>query len=232
MVFKVEKMRVLLVDGRTLYREAMRAILSAEEDMDVIDETEQDNGAFSQVQALSPDVVIVAAKPPIVDSLKLIREIKRHSPMVALVLLGDHDDEELLFLGIKVGVSAYVTNEVTPEELVDIVRRVFVGEDLINEILLRRPNVASRILKQFQELPDFPLVSKEDEPLVSPLTPREIQILNCIAQGNPNRDIAHNFCISEQTVKNHITSILRKLVANDRTHAVVLALRQGLIRLD
>lgn len=72
----------------------------------------------------------------------------------------------------------------------------------------------------------------EDEPLLTPLTPREIEILNVIAQGNSNRDIANALCISEQTVKNHITSILRKLVANDRTHAVVLALRQGVIRLN
>jgi DNA-binding NarL/FixJ family response regulator len=232
MLVEIEKMRVLLIDGRTLYRQAVHAILSAEDGIEVIDEVEQDDGAFSQFEAMSPDLVIVAAKPPIVNSLKLIREIKRHSPAVAVILLGEPEDEELLFLGIKAGVAAYITNDVTRQELIDTVRRTFAGEDLINEILLSRPNVASRILKQFQEFPDFPLVLKEEEPLLSPLTHREIEILDCIAQGNSNRDIANNFCISEQTVKNHITSILRKLVANDRTHAVVLALRQGLIRLD
>jgi DNA-binding NarL/FixJ family response regulator len=231
-VVKVEKMKVFFIESRTLYREGVRTILSAEQDMEVMDEAEQDGEAFARFQATSPDVVIFAPKSPMVNGLKLIRQIKQHSPTAAVILLGESEDEDLLFRGIKAGVAAYLSNEVTPEELVDTVRRAFRGENLINETLVTRPNVASRILKQFQELPEFPLAVTEDEPLLTPLTPREIEILNVIAQGNSNRDIANALCISEQTVKNHITSILRKLVANDRTHAVVLALRQGVIRLN
>ena len=225
----MEKIRVFLVDSKTLYREGVRAILSAEQDIEVIGEAQQDEGTFSRFQAVSPDVVILAPKPPIVNGLKLVRQIKLHSPRVPVILLAEPEDEELLFLGIKVGAAAYLTNEVAPEELVDAIRRTFRGEYLINESLISNRQIASRILKAFQ---DLPLLGSGIESLLAPLSPREIEVLSCIAKGNSNKDIGHTLGISEQTVKNHITSILRKLVANDRTHAVVIALRQGLIKVD
>jgi DNA-binding NarL/FixJ family response regulator len=207
----------------------MRAMLSTEQDIEVIDES-QNEGTFSRFEAVSPDAVILALKPPIANGLKLARKIRRHSPRVPVILLGDTEDDELLFQGIKVGAAAYLTNEATTrEELVDVIRRTFLGEYLINESLLTNPQVASRVFKFFQHLPQY---GTETEYLLAPLSPREIEILNFIAQGNSNKHIAHILGISERTVKNYISSILRKLVANDRTHAVVIAWRQGLIKID
>ena len=112
--------------------------------------------------------------------------------------------------------------------MVETVRRVARGEHPINESLTTRPKVAEQVLLQFQEL------SRRDqvEQFISPLTPREMQILKYIGMGYLNKQIAAELGISEQTIKNHVTSILRKLNANARTEAVVLALKQGLIKLD
>jgi len=224
--------RAFLIDNQVLFRNGVYARLSHEEDIDVIGEAEDAEEAFPKLHVLLPDVVLLACKPPSVDNFKLVRQIRQHFPRIGIIILSERETDELLFLAIKAGAAAYFTKEVSPEELIDAVRRVFQGEYLINESLVTRPNVASRILKQFQELPDLSLIAAEVEPFLSPLTPREIEILNCIAEGNSNRGIAHMLGISEQTVKNHIASVMRKLIANDRTHAVVLALRQGLIRLD
>jgi len=229
MVLQRDKIRVCLIDSRTLYREGVRIILSTVEDIDVTDGIQQDEEISSRLEAISPDVVILAVKPSIANSLKLARQIRRHSPRIPVILLGETEDDELLFQGIKVGAAAYLTDEASLEELVDAIRRTFLGEYLINESLLTNPQVAARVFKFFQRLPQY---GTEIEYLLAPLSPREVEILNCIAQGNSNRQIARSLGLSEGTVKNYMSSILRKLVANDRTHAVVVALRQGLIKTD
>jgi DNA-binding NarL/FixJ family response regulator len=124
--------------------------------------------------------------------------------------------------------SAYFSKEVTPDELVNTIRRVAGGEHPINESLTTKPEVADQVLQQFQKLS----AQSETEDFVSPLTQRETEILNYITLGYQNKQIAVALDISEQTIKNHVTSILRKLNANARTEAVVVGLKQGLISLD
>jgi DNA-binding NarL/FixJ family response regulator len=228
----MEKITVLLIGSETLYREGVRAIVSTEQDLELIDQCEQDEGTFSRFQAASPDVVVFAPKAPIIKSLKLVLQIRRHSPKVPVILLAEAEDEELLFLGVKLGAAAYLTKGTTAGELVGAIRKTFQGEYLINETVMTNPGVASRILRQFQELPGSHLVVRGEEPLLSALSPREVEVLKCIAKGNSNKHVGHVLGITEQTVKNHVSSILRKLVANDRTHAVIIALRQGLIEMD
>ena len=140
-----------------------------------------------------------------------------------------HEDDEQLFHAIRVGAAAYATKDIESEDLVDLIRRVARGEYLINDNVLSRPFVASRVLDQFRELSSIDTVA---ENVFSPLTPREIEILDHVAQGNSNKEIARILSISDQTVKNHITSILRKLAVNDRTQAVIYALKHGWIRLE
>jgi DNA-binding NarL/FixJ family response regulator len=151
-------------------------------------------------------------------------------PQMAIMILTPSEDEERLFQSIKVGAAAYYTRNITPEELKDAVRRVSHGEYLINDDVLSKPQLASRVLKSFRELS----VEEEEAPgkdTYSPLSSREVEILDYIAQGNSNKEIAKSLKISDQTVKNHITSILKKLSVNDRTAAVVHALRHGWIQM-
>ncbi|MBA3337900.1 MAG: response regulator transcription factor, partial [Chloroflexia bacterium] len=156
------------------------------------------------------------------------RILKRRHPQIGVIILTMHEDDEQLFHAIRVGAAAYCTKDVEAEALIKLIRRVARGEFLINENVLSRPFVASRVLDQFRELSQIDQVS---DSVFSPLTPREVEILDCVAQGNSNKEIARILTISDQTVKNHITSILRKLAVNDRTQAVIYALRHGWIKL-
>jgi DNA-binding NarL/FixJ family response regulator len=137
------------------------------------------------------------------------------------------DDEELLG-SIKVGAAHYTTKDVPPAELVEIVQQVGQGHYLIDEGILRHPRLAAQVLHQFTELAN----QAEAEVLYAPLTRREVEVLDLIAQGSSNKQIARHMSISEQTVKNHITSILKKLQVNDRTQAVVYAFKHGWIKVS
>ena len=138
------------------------------------------------------------------------------------------EDEDALFDAIKAGAAAFILKDVGPDDLVTIIRRVFAGEYLINDKVFAKPAVASRVLKEFRELAVY---GQEAAPIFAPLSPREVEILDNIAQGMTNKQVAYALSISEQTVKNHMSSILRKLSVNDRTQAVVYAMRQGWIRM-
>lgn len=223
----MEKIRVFLVDSQVLYREGVRTALAKEGDIEVVGESDDGEEALYQIKPLSPDVVIVDAELPSLSGLDLTRQIRRHSPAISVIIMASHEDEEQLLLAIQAGAAGYVIKAISGQDLAHQVRKVYRGEYPINECLLTRPGVALRVLKQFQ---DLMLVEKEIEPLMSPLSRRETEILEYIAQGNSNKEIARALGICNQTVKNHVTSIMRKLAANDRTHAVVLALRHGLIR--
>lgn len=224
----VDRIRVFLVDDCPLFRRGICAVLAEDPAMEVIGESDNADDAFEQIRAIAPDVVIAEVKLPAADGLSLTRRIRLHSPWVGVIALAASDDEDLLFQCIKVGAAAYYTKNVAPADLLTAIRRVYNGEYLINESVLTRPMVASRVLKQFR---DLSLVGQEMEPLFAPLSAREIEILDYIARGNSNKEIARALKISDQTVKNHITSILRKLAVNDRTQAVVLALRKGWIKM-
>jgi two-component system response regulator DegU len=157
--------------------------------------------------------------------LTITRRLKQRLPIVGLIALTSKDNDVQLFEALKAQYSACLNKETTSEQLVDTIRRVSRGEHPINESLITHPVLADQVLRQFQELSR----QNETKPFVSPLTPREMEILGYVAQGMMNRQIASQLGISEQTIKNHVTSILRKLNANARTEAVVLALRKGLI---
>ena len=225
----MEKIRVFAVDEHILFRQGVRAAVTNEPDIEWIGESEDGEEAFETICSLSPDVVLMDVKLPTMDGLELTRKIRLRSPGIGVILMSAQEDEELLFQAIKVGAAAYYTKSVRPEELLSGIRRVAQGEYLINESVLTRPLVASRVLKQFR---DLSLVEHDIEPLFAPLSSREMEILDYIARGNSNKEIARALKISDQTVKNHITSILRKLAVNDRTQAVVFALRRGWIKVD
>lgn len=225
---QAERIKVCIADAHVFFRQGLRQALSQEPDIEVPQECGDGNEAFRQIEAGNTDVAILDSRLPSLNGLELTRKIRLHFPKVSVIVLSAYEDEEQLFEAIKVGAAAYFTKDVTPSDLVTGIRRIYQGEYLINESLLTRPKVASRVLKQFQ---DLSLIGKEVEPLLAPLSGREIEILDYIARGNSNKEIARALGISDQTVKNHITSILRKLAANDRTHAVVLALRHGWIKM-
>lgn len=225
----LQRTQVLVVDDHPLFRRGIIWSLEEENDLVVVGEAATGQEAIEQADSLAPDVMILDINLPEINGIEVARIVKRRNPRVGVVMVTMHEDDEQLFNAIRVGAAAYCTKDVDPAHIVNILRRVARGEYLINENVLSHPFVASRVLDQFRELAR---IDHSNDSVFSPLTPREVEILDCVARGNSNKEIASILGISDQTVKNHITSILRKLQVNDRTQAVIYALRHGWIKLS
>lgn len=221
----MNEITIMIIDKQAFFRAGMRQALSQQSDFKILD-CDPAQEPLELIEADSPDVVLLDIDFPALSGLELSRKIARRHPSTRVVILSlNHNDEEL-FEVIKTGAVAYLNKNTTVEELASIIRRACSGEYPINDSLIARPKVAEHVLKQFQ---DIVSMGKTMETLTAPLTHRETQILNYIAEGNSNKQIARILGISEQTIKNHVSSILRKLNANDRAHAVALAIRNGWI---
>jgi len=223
-----QRTKILLVDDHALFRVGMRQILDGEADFDIVGEAEDGRAAFQMAIEMSPDIVLLDLSLPAPGGIDTTQRIKREIPSVGIIALAVAEDEDQLFEAIKAGAAAFILKDINPDDLVTIIRRVRAGEYLINDKVFSRPTVASRVLKEFRELAVY---GQEAAPIFAPLSPREVEILDNIAKGMTNKQVAYALSISEQTVKNHMSSILRKLSVNDRTQAVVYAMKQGWIRI-
>jgi DNA-binding NarL/FixJ family response regulator len=206
----------------------MRNILEQESTFEIIGEADDTRSAFDLSVQLSPDIILMDLSLPAPGGIETTQRIKRELPSAGIIVLAVNEDEDALFDAIKAGAAAFILKDVNPQDLVTIILRVASGEYLINDKVFAKPAVASRVLKEFRELAIY---GQEAAPIFAPLSPREVEILDNIAQGMTNKQVAYALSISEQTVKNHMSSILRKLSVNDRTQAVVYAMRQGWIRM-
>jgi two-component system response regulator DegU len=222
------KIQVFVVSQQSLFQQGIEHSFSDIDDIAISGVTGVSEEVLKAIDNLPPDVALLDIDGPSENGLDLARRIKQRSPNIGVIVLTSSTDDNQLFLALKAQAVAYLSKEVTADQLIEIVRRVAKGEHPINESLTTRPKVAEHVLQQFQELSS----RSEAEAFISPLTPREIEILQYIAQGYLNKQIAAELGISEQTIKNHVTSILRKLNANARTEAVVVAIKQGLISID
>jgi DNA-binding NarL/FixJ family response regulator len=223
-----EHVKILLVDDHALFRVGMRNILEREPDFDVVGDADDSRSAVDAAIQTSPDIILMDLSLPSPGGIETTSRIKRELPSTGIIVLAVEEDEDALFDAIKAGAAAFILKDVGPDDLVTIIRRVGQGEYLINDKVFSKPAVASRVLKEFRELAVY---GQEAAPIFAPLSPREVEILDNIAQGMTNKQVAYALSISEQTVKNHMSSILRKLSVNDRTQAVVYAMRQGWIRM-
>ena len=222
------RVNVLILSSQVMFRTGMELVLNAVENIQIIGSTDFSNGVQFSLDELPPDVVILDIDGTSEAGIEIAQNIKRRLPNIGVIVLTSSPNDDQLIQALKAQAGAYLSKESTPDEIIHAIKLVAHGEYPINEIIQTQPKVAERILEQFQELS----WRSEAETLLSPLTPRETEILEYIARGYLNKQIASEFAISEQTIKNHVTSILRKLNANARTEAVVVALRRGIISLD
>lgn len=223
--------RMLIVDDHPLFRQGVRWTLSSEHDLLVVGEAASAEAALDFLAQVEPhdepNVLLVDLNLPGMSGIELTMQVRRQHPNLGVVILSMHESDEQAFNALRAGAAAYRSKEIKPKALVEILRRVAHGEYVINDVLLEEPRVASRVLSQFRNLPETE--SEADVVVFSPLSDREIEVLERIAEGGSNKEIADSLNISTQTVKNHISSILRKLSLNDRTQAVLFALRRGWI---
>jgi len=221
------RINIFIISQQSLFIRALEQTFSETEDITIVGTTGINDNVLRSIDNLPPDVALLDLDGVAEGGLDLAKKLKQRSPNIGVVLLTSNPDDNQLFAALKAQAVAYLNKEVTEQQLIDTIRRVAKGEHPINESLTDRPKLAEHVLQQFQELSS----RSEAEAFISPLTPREIEILEFIAKGYLNKQIAAELGISEQTIKNHVTSILRKLNANARTEAVVVAIKQGLIKI-
>jgi len=222
----VDKIVVMIVDKQALFRVGVCHALSQQPDFEVFDCSPNEN-PITLIEANPPDVLLLDIDYPSLKGLNLAQDIALHYPTTKVIMLTYKPDDKQLFEIIRAGAVDYLDKSITAEELTKSIRQATRGEYPINDSVLARPKLAEHLLKQFQSTHN--INGKAIDAIVASLTSRETQILNYIANGNSNKQIAHILQISEQTIKNHVSNILRKLNANDRAHAVVLAIRYGWI---
>ncbi|MBI2325745.1 MAG: response regulator transcription factor [Chloroflexi bacterium] len=220
------RIRIILADPSEFTLVGLKQVLEREPGIEVIAAVADGEEVVARTAELEPDVVITEIDLPKLSGDKATQRVRREYPHVAVIILTARDEEQRLFDAIRAGAAAYLPKDCEPGELIETIRKVKDGQFLINEKIFQRPAVASRVLAEFRELSVYGPGSTR---VFAPLSPREVQILDNIAQGKTNKEVAYSLAISEQTVKNHMSSILRKLSVNDRTQAVVYAMRQGWI---
>lgn len=224
-----QPIRVLIAERDSLFRRGLVSSLATVDDFAIVGELQNVEDAYRQADKESPDVALIGTTVPGAPGIEFADEMRRRYPAVATIVLAERENDDELFAAIRAGAAAYCGRDIEEEDLHELIRRAADGEYVINEQLLSKPKVADRVLEQFRG-------TLSQEPQVRnafvPLTDREMGILKKISSGMTNAQIGQSLGISPQTVKNHVTSILRKLAVNDRTQAVVTALKQGWLSID
>ena len=219
------KIRVLLADDQDIIRTGLTIILNHQADIDVIGQAADGTEAVVLAKSLRPDVILMDIKMPHLNGIQATRQIVAALPTTQIIILTTYDTDDWVFDGIRAGAIGYLLKDTSGDNLAEAVRGALRGESQID------PTVARKVLREFQQLTtnrSAPPV--KIEPLER-LTDREEEVIKLLAAGLANKDIAQQLSLSEGTVKNHISAILAKLHANDRTQAVLTALKRGLVDL-
>lgn len=224
----MSKSGVVLVHAHPLFRQGLRYHLSGHPEFRITGEAGNGQQAIQLVDYTDPDIVLIELDLPGVNGLEVARAIKRSHPNIGVVLLSADQDEKSMIKALRAGVSAFIPRNVPWEDLLKTLQLVRRGDYPINDLVLRMPEIAASVLEEFRVLS----AEENGDNIYSPLSPREIEVLELVAAGRTNKEIAVKLNISNQTVKNHISSILRKLAVNDRTQAVVFAMRRGWIKVN
>jgi DNA-binding NarL/FixJ family response regulator len=219
------KIRILIFSKQALLRQGLEETFSHEDGAEILPAAEISDYLLSLMSKNPPDVAIVDIDASDGSGMSITQKLIQFMPSIGIIALTSDDNDVRLFEVLKAQAAACLNKETGAERIVDVVRRVARGEHPINDDLINHPILADQVLIQFHELSRH----TETQPLVSPLTLKEKEILNYIAQGLINREIAGLLNISERSIKNQVTSILRKLNANARTEAVVVAVKRGII---
>ena len=213
--------RILVADDHPVVRDGLAAMLSTQPDFEVVGQAANGEATVAQVMELRPDVVLLDLEMPEMDGVAAIRLLHETRPQTRLIAFTAFDTDERILGALRAGVHGYLLKGTPREELFNAVRVVFAGGSLL------QPVVATRLLEQFSRHERI----GGSGPAVPPsLTPREQEVLHLLARGLQNKELAVQLGISERTVKFHVTSLFAKLGASNRTEAVALAARQGLVR--
>lgn len=216
----MEKIRVVVAEDERLTREALSRLLALEADIEVVGQAADGEQALRIVRATTPDVLLTDINMPKMDGIALTQRVKQELPRVGVCILTIYHDDANVFQAVKAGALGYVLKDSPPEDSVAAIRAIAHGDGVLH------PSIAARVLTEFNRIS---MQRAADLKLFSELTAREMEVLKELATGKRNREIAESLFVSEKTIKNHISSILAKLNANDRTEAAMIAARGGLL---
>jgi DNA-binding NarL/FixJ family response regulator len=214
--------RVLVVDDQTLFREALTTLLRTREELDVVGAAADGAQALEQVAVLRPDVVLMDLRMPGLDGVAATQRLRVEHPEVRVLVLTTFDGDDEVFPALRAGAVGYLLKDATAPRLLEAVLAAARGESVL------QPSVAAKVLARIGELAELPGEQRR-QPLVDPLTHRELEVLRALADGLSNREAADRLYLSEGTVKNHVTSVLAKLGVRDRTQAALRARELGLL---
>ncbi|MFH2129455.1 MAG: response regulator transcription factor [bacterium] len=218
------KIRVLLADDHTIVRKGLSALLAEEEDITVVAEAEDGREAVEKAFAMDPDVVVMDIGMPSLNGLEAVRAIKKGRPEMKVLILTMHENEEYITEALKAGVSGYLIKKSAPRDLITAIRLAYQGESFLS------PAISTKVIHRFirQAAGDTAdSVQKE-----SPLTSREREVVQLIAEGSANKEIAARLGISIKTVKNHRSNLMEKLDLHNTAEITQFAIKNGLIILD
>jgi DNA-binding NarL/FixJ family response regulator len=213
--------RVLIADDDDLMRAGLRGVLSSDEGIEVVGEAHDGRDALYRTRLLGPDVVLMDVRMPDLDGISATRQLLDAFPDVRVLILTTFEQDDYIFGALRAGASGFLLKRTKPEELVAAIHTIAAGESLLS------PSVTSRVIERMAGQPG---VDPVDDERLAELTPREREVLELVARGLSNGEIASTLVIEESTVKTHVKRILAKLGARDRVQAVIFAYETGLTR--
>jgi DNA-binding NarL/FixJ family response regulator len=225
----MDKVNLLIVDDHPLFRQGVVDALSIEQGMNIIGQASNGEDALGMIRSLRPDVAVVDVNLPGMNGQQVTHQVVLEKLPTRIILLTAYDDSEQVLHAALAGAAAYCSKDIEPGRLTDIIRNVANGKYVIDNEVLSAKDFERWLERQLE--PSRRSYSEPGSPF-HPLSDREMEVLVCVVRGMSNKEIAGLLGISHQTVKNHVTSILRKFGVEDRTQAVVYALKHGWVKLD
>ena len=217
------------MSGNPSSAEGLPGCLATDNELQLVGSVGTAEEGYRTADEQLPDVTLIGSTLADGPGLNAATEFRRRFPSIAVIVVAAQESDDELFGAIRAGASAYCGQDIDETKLITLIKRSATGEYVINEQLLDKPYVAARVLEQFRSATSSDLAPHN---AFAPLTDRELEILRKVSDGMTNAEIGYALGISAQTVKNHVTSILRKLAVNDRTQAVVTALKRGWLSID